>query len=230
MTPFKRILAVPACAALSLLTVPAMAQDAKPASYLDLFYVAKADLEVDDFQFDKGDGFGAKGRFTIMDTAFLSAEYQNNEYDPFERQNAGGILGPTTTRFEVEVETIRAGAGLYFAETPFFVMGEYIDYEAELSTTGNEADEDTVGDDVDDDGFGVHGGIDGKFGEALGLQAQIGYVDIGTVGDGMEFLVGASFSFNPGFGVFADYRRSELKDDSKTTPEDLRVGLRLAFR
>lgn len=229
----KKYFTVPACAALSLLALPAMAQNsaqgARPASYLDLYYVAKADLDVNDFEFDDGDGFGGKGRFTLADTFFLSGEYQNNEYDPFEEQG-GTVLNPITTRYEVEIETFRIGGGVYFAETPFFVAGEYIDYEAEVSTTGSENEEETVGEDTDDSGFGVHAGVDGTFGPGVGLHAQVGYVDIGDVGDGVEFLVGGSFSFTPGFGIFADYRRADLKNgDDNFEPADLRVGLRLSF-
>lgn len=220
------------CAALSLLPQLSFAQavpnSAANPSYLDLYYVGVAELEVGDFEFDDGDGFGVKGRFRLGNPLFLSAEYQNSEYDPFDVDN-DGLLGGSTTRYETELETFRAGLGVHLAETPFFVMGEYIGLESELSTTGSEGDEETIGDDYDESGFGAHAGIDGRFGQVLGLHAQIGYVDVGDSGDGLEYLAGLSFAFTPGIGVFADYRHTDLEEDVDTQLSDARVGLRISF-
>lgn len=209
---------------------PVLAAPTTP-SYLDLYYVGIAELEADDVEFDDGDGFGAKGRFMVTPDIFLSAEYQNSEYDPFNAQTTDVFGQVFNRRFEIEVETFRVGGGVHFAESPFFVMGEYIGFEAELSTTGSEGDEEVVGEDSDESGFGVHGGIDGQFNEMLGLHAQIGYIDVGDVGSGVEALIGASLSFNPGLGVFVDYRYSDLEEgNSQTELTDVRVGLRVSFR
>ncbi|MGQ0698358.1 MAG: outer membrane protein [Panacagrimonas sp.] len=218
-----------ALAALSLFSLPAQAQnETLTPSYLDLYYIALADLEIDDFEFDDGDGYGAKGRFMILDNLFISGEYQNSEYDPFDRET-GGVLGGAT-RFEVEVESYRGGLGFYFGDSPFFVMGEYIGFEAEVSTTGEEDDEEGLGDDLDETGYGAHAGIDGTFGTGFGFHAQGGYVDLGDAGDGLELLGGVSYSFNPGIGLFADYRYTQLEDDVETDLADARVGLRISFR
>lgn len=225
-------LAATAAGALALTPLPTVAASSVTLpSYLDLYYVAMADVEVNDFEFDDGDGFGAKAHLVLPgDLLFLTGEYQNNEYDPFKRSTTDVLGGVTDTRYEIEVETLRAGLGMHFAQTPFYIRGEYIGYEGEVSTTGNETDEETIGEDQDEDGYGVHAGIDGMFSEALGLYAQVGYVDIGDVGNGFEGLVGASLSFGSALGVFVDYRYSDLeKKDSTTEVSDARVGLRLLF-
>lgn len=225
MSPARFSLAIPAFAALALLSQPARAVETP--SHLDLYYVAKADYEIEDFKFDDGSGYGAKGRFMILDDLFIAGEYQNNEYDPFDSDN--GLFGGGT-RVDVEIESYRGGLGLYFADSPFYVLGEYIGYETQFSTKGSENNEESIGEDADGSGYGAHAGIDGQFGGGLGLHAQAGYVDIGDAGDGFEFLVGAGFSFTPGLGVFADYRRTELEDGNvDSTLEDIRVGLRLSF-
>ncbi|MGQ0622630.1 MAG: hypothetical protein ACT4QA_22440 [Panacagrimonas sp.] len=207
-----------------LLPAAAMAQEKTP-SYIDLYYVALADLEVNDFKFDNGDGYGGKGVF-VLGNLFIAGEYQNLEYDPFDRDN--GVFGGET-RVEVEVESYRGGLGVYLGDSPFYVMGEYIGFESEFSTTGEEDDEEGLGEDIDGDGYGVHAGIDGTFGGAIGLHAQAGYVDVGDAGDGFEWLAGGSFSFTPGIGVFADYRDSDLEKDVDLSLQNVRVGLRISF-
>lgn len=228
MTRTPLSVAISALATLSFASLPARAAEVMTPSYLDLYYVAIAELELDDFDFDDGDGYGAKGRFMLLDNLFLSGEYQNSEYDPFDRDD--NVLPGGETRFEVEIETYRGGLGFYFGDSPFFVMGEYIGFESEFSTTGEEDDEEGLGDDFDETGYGAHAGIDGTFGEGLGLHAQVGYVDVGDAGDGIEYLGGISFAFTPGIGLFADYRYTDLEEDIDSTLKDARVGLRISFR
>lgn len=209
--------------------MPARAAEVMTPSYLDLYYIALAEVEFgDEFEYEEGDGYGAKGRFMILDNLFLSGEYQNSEYDPFDFDDGSPFRD--ATRIEIEIETYRGGLGFYFGDTPFFVMGEYIGYEVEVSTTGDERDEERLGDDIDETGFGAHAGFDGVFGENFGLHAQAGYVDFGDAGDGLELLGGLSFSFTPGIGVFADYRYTALDEDIETDIADARVGLRISFR
>jgi opacity protein-like surface antigen len=48
--------------------------------------------------------------------------------------------------------------------------------------------------------------------------------------DGLEYVVGLGLNLDRNFGLFADYRVSELEDDNgKTTAEDVRAGLRFRF-
>ncbi|MGQ0503215.1 MAG: hypothetical protein ACT4P0_11515 [Panacagrimonas sp.] len=211
----------------SFTALPARAaEEGVTPSHLDLYYIANADLEINDFEFDDGDGYGAKALFMLGKNFFLTGEYQNSEYDPVNRETGGPLGG--STRTEVEIESYRGGLGVYIADSPFFVRGEYIGLESELSTSGDEDDEETLGDDFDENGWGAHAGIDGAFG-GLGLHGQVGYVDVGDAGDGIEWLGGASFAFNPGLGIFADYRRTELENDDETTLQDFRLGLRVSF-
>lgn len=224
--PLALIAPLSSFAAAAFLPVAASANTTLP-SYLDLFYAAASEIEIGDADFDDGDGYGAKGRFVLPGGLFFAGEYQNLEYDPFDVDN-GGLLGGST-RFEIELESWRAGLGYHLAETPFYLLGEYIGYESEFSTTGAEADEETLGDDIDESGYGVHAGINGRLTDFLALNGQIGYVDVGDAGDGMEYLVGASLGFGSSLGLFADYRFTDLEEDVDTEISGFRVGLRLAF-
>lgn len=220
--------------AAALLAAPLPA--ALAGSSLDLYYVGITELEVDntaggDFSFDDGDGYGAKGRFKLTDELFLAGEYQNVEYDELSFDSGTPSVSSDDVGLERELETWRAGLGYQFAETPFYLKGEYIGLESELSTTGDEGDEDEVGGDIDEDGFGAHLGATGQPMEKLSLTAQIGYLDIGDV-DGLEYLIGAALHFTDRFGIFADYRYTSLSgdgDDYELNLSDARVGLRLMF-
>lgn len=201
------------------------------ASFIDGFYVADAQVKTDTVDFENGDGYGVKLRAMAGSNAFFTAEYMNNEYDPFTLTFSDGtLLGSRSERFEVEVETFRAGLGLHLPESPAYLRGEYVGYEAEISTTGSESDERVVGDPDREHGFGVHVGAIGRVGERLWFNAEVGYLDINDVGNGAEFLGGAGVDLIPGFGVFADYRYSSLREDGDDLEfGDLRVGLRASF-
>jgi hypothetical protein len=201
------------------------------ASFIDGFYVADASVEAEDVEFKEGDGYGVKLRGMATPEVFVTAEYMNNEYDPFEVSIDGGVLGGVQSeRFEIEVETFRIGLGAHLPQTPMYLRGEYVGYEAELSTTGSEGDEEIVGGQDREDGFGAHLGFIGRYGERFWLQAEAGYLDINDVGDGVELLGGAGVDFVPGFGLFADYRYSKLKEQGDELEfGDFRVGLRASF-
>lgn len=222
--------------ALLMAVLAAAPLSAFAGSNLDLYYVGISELEIEgtaggDFSFDDGDGYGAKGRFKLTDEFFLTGEYQNVEYDEVSFDNGTPNLAFDDLGLERELELWRAGLGYQFAETPFYLHGEYVGVASELSTTGAEDDEDTVGGDIDEDGYGAHLGVKGEVTDAFSLTAEIGYLDIGEV-DGPEYLVGAALSFSDKLGIFADYRYSALAGDDDgydLNLGDARVGLRLMF-
>jgi opacity protein-like surface antigen len=220
--------------AAALIAAPLTAAHA--ASNVDLYYVGISELETEgapagDFKFDEGDGYGAKVRFHLNDMLFLSGEYQNVEFDEVEYDRGTPNIPLDDLGLEREIETWRAGLGFQFVDTPFYVLGEYIGLESELSTNGSEDDEETLGDDFDENGFGAHLGAKGNVTEMLTLNAQIGYVDVGDT-NGLEYLVGAGLNFTPNLGIFADYRYTSLDGDDSSIDlnlTDARVGVRLTF-
>lgn len=221
----------PICAALASFLLPS-ASYATGASFIDAFYVADARVESNDgVDFDDGDGYGFKARGMLGESLFFTAEYMNNEYDPFRITFVDALPGTTRSeRFEVEIETFRAGLGVHLPESPGYVRAEYIGYEAEISTTGSEDDEEVVGDADREDGFGVHVGAIGRFAERFWLNAEVGYVDINDVGSGAQFLGELGVNIVGGLGAFAGYRYFQLRDDGDRLEfGDARVGLRYSF-
>jgi opacity protein-like surface antigen len=201
------------------------------ASFVDGYYVADAEVAGGNADFDDGDGFGLKARAMLGDNLFLTGEYMNNEYEPFDLTFVDGLLGGSRTeRFEIEVETFRAGLGIHMPESPVYLRGEYVGYEAEISTTGSESDERVAGNADREDGFAVHLGTMGRLGERVWLHGEAGFLNINDVGEGVELLGGLGFDFTPGFGVFADYRYSNLSERNDDLEfRDARVGLRMSF-
>jgi hypothetical protein len=221
-------LIVAAATAFLLNTAPSRATG---ASFIDGFYTADARVQSDGVDFDDGDGYGLKARAMLGENLFFTAEYTNNEYDPFRLTFQDGPLGALRReRFEVEVEMFRAGLGMHLPNSPAYLRGEYIGYEAEISTTGSEDDEEVVGEADREDGFGVHVGALGRFSERFWLNAEAGYVDINDVGSGAQFLGEIGLDIVQGFGAFAGYRYFQLRDDGDRLEfGEARVGLRLSF-
>jgi opacity protein-like surface antigen len=202
-----------------LAIVPSMAMASQAGNAVDVYYISSG-AEIGDgsgFSLDgDGDGFGAKGAFAIADRWFLNAEYQSADND-------FSIMGVDGT---IEVEQLRLGIGHSIPlneQASFYVLGEFI--RAEL---GLESADIGVSESGSESGFGVHAGIQLNVTDAFGLNGRIGYVDID--GDGLEYLIGASYKFTPQVGLFADYRVTELSADGADLDlDDLRVGARFSF-
>ncbi|MEW6167734.1 MAG: outer membrane beta-barrel protein [Pseudomonadota bacterium] len=214
---------------------------AQAGSVLDLYYVGVSNLEYEDtpagdFEWDEGDGYGVKGRFALSDSGFalsdsvfLTGEYQNVEYDEISFDTGALIGGEIGVQQELEIW--RAGLGYSFADTPFYLQGEYVGLEAQLTSDGSEDDEESIGDDFDEDGWAAHVGAKGMVTEMLSVHAEIGYVDLGEAA-GLEYLAGAGLHFSEHVGIFADYRMTTLEGDDENYDVNLgdaRVGLRLLF-
>ncbi len=181
---------------------------------VDAYYVLAGDLEVNGSAFDNGDGYGGRAQLQFSDFGFITAEYQANDYSSLEGTSIDGQL-----------TAIRAGLGFDLgANNPFYVRGEYVDFEFESSPT-------ILGADRDDSGYGIHVGAAGSLSEALGVYAEVGYLDVGDFGDGMEYMVGALLSLSGGSGLFVDYRYSSLTGDHDVEQKlgDIRTGVRIAF-
>lgn len=151
---------------------------------------------------EDGDGFGVKGMGRISDLAFVYGEYQAVDYD-----DSNG-----------EVDQLRAGLGYTFLRQQN--MDLYGKLELVHLDYGNE----------DDTGFGAHAGASFAVAPALDLKAQIGWVDVDNT-DGVEYLIGAAYDLNPQWGVFTDYRLSDLETSGGGDFEvsDWRIGARFNF-
>ena len=202
----------PIAAALSRSLAPALSF-AATTNNLDIYYVPSADIDIDvdggGEASDDGDGYGIKGEFQFSDQAFFTGEYQSVDYD-----DAG------------DLDQIRAGVGYVPFEWPLYGRVEYIHVEGEL----NDLPADLTADDVDEDGYGVHVGSSGYLLPQLAGYVEVGYVDIGDFGDGLQATGGVSYDFSPMVGVFAEYRYMDLSADP-LDPEigEARAGVRFNF-
>lgn len=198
-----------------LLLAAPLAASAASMDYLDAYYIPDSTLEIendtDSIESEEGDGFGVKLATMLGENVFLAGEYQSTDNE----QLAGSAVNAT-------VDSARIGLG-YNTSTPFYGLLEYINYEAEVeSGLGSGSDSES--------GFGAHIGANIDLFEYLTLDARAGYLDIGD-SDGFEYLAGVGLNLDKNFGLFVDYRVTELetKDDLTLTVQDLRTGFRFRF-
>lgn len=195
--------------------VSASALAAPSLGYVDVYGVAKFDLNVDvngagDLDFE-GDGYGIKGAFTFADRFFASAEYQKVDYELDER-GANNVA-------DSDFDQLRAGLGTRFEDGPalFYARGEYL--KLELSAGGES---------VDEDGYGIHAGVRGENGR-LGVTVEGGYLDVGDF-DGFEWLVEADYRMFDLIGLFVGYRWTQLSDNGVDLEfSDIRAGATFYF-
>ncbi len=189
------------CAGL-LAAAPMAGMAAGVGNQVDLYYISGG---IDAGGDDDGDGFGLKGQFAFADNLFFNGEYQSVGYDDSD----------------VDLDQLRLGVGYNTslnAQTVLYGLAEF----ARIKIDGGGSESES--------GFGLHAGLQYNMTEAFGLNARIGYVDIGDFGDGVEFLVGASFEFSKPFGAFIDYRVTQLDGDfGDVDLDDFRVGIRFTF-
>lgn len=224
---FRKTLVLAALAA-----VPMTAAHA--ASQLDVYYtpytLLKGDSDSGSVKFDNGDGYGAKGRFGLIDNVFASLEYERNTYDSISI-NGTGIFVPDS-KIRDKTEEYRGGIGYMVPTTPFYVEGEYIRLDNKQKITFDNGGAAESNNDTNE-GWGAHLGAQGKvLSDYITLNAEIGYVDVGH-GDGLEVLGGLAFNVTQNLGVFADYRLTSLTGGGDNNPatrlEEARVGARLTF-
>lgn len=195
----------------ALLAAPVAAQAADMA-HLDVYYIVDSTLEFDfngaaTVESDDGDGFGVKLAAMLGESVFVAGEYQSSDN---EFANA-----------RATVETARIGLG-YKTSWPIYVLAEYVSNELKIDQTLFPVE-------GDEDGWAGHIGLKADLVEFLTLDARVGYLDVGE-SDGLEYLVGIGLNLDRNFGLFADYRVSELENDGgESSVEDIRAGLRFRF-
>jgi hypothetical protein len=170
---------------------------------------------------NEADGWGVKGRFAFVESFFATGEYQRTSFD----SNA-------------DLNSWRAGAGFAFAAGDRFLpylQVQYITYELDVDTPG--------AGELDTDGGGVHLGAHFPVTDRWRLFGEVGYLRLDDA-DGWEAsagtavrLTGVDRATRFGFGLFADYRYTDLDVDTDITGvgssvfeiHQIRVGGRLEF-
>ena len=190
-----------------LLGVSAGASAAPGLNFVDGYFVPSAEVEFDNAGplidgTEDGDGFGARAALQFAPSLFVTGEYTANEYDN-----------------EAELDTVRVGLGL--GEGAGTGDGLYARIEYLNADDG-----------VEDESGGV-----GTLGYALllaprvRLYGEVGYQKFDEL-DGPEFLAGLAVQLAPNFGVFADYRSTQLEledTDIEISYDELRTGVRFYF-
>lgn len=195
----------------ALMAAPLAAQ-AGDMAHLDVYYIVDSTLEFDfngapAVESDDGDGFGVKLAAMLGESVFLAGEYQSTDNE---------FANATAT-----VETARIGLG-YKTAWPVYVLAEYVSNELKI-------DETLFPIEGDEDGWAGHIGVKAELVKFVTLDARVGYLDVGE-SDGLEYVVGLGLNLDRNFGLFADYRVSELENDGgETSVEDIRAGLRFRF-
>lgn len=156
-----------------------------------------------------GSGRNLRIRVPVPRGVFLQAEHQINRYDGFDRGNTQ----------PADLTLFRAGLGMRHPRWPVYGLVETIRQEVEFGIIET----------FESSGYGARVGIHG--GRRATYFAEVGYVDVGDFGSGLEYAIGGSFRMTPVFALFADYRVIEQEDDAGGAYElaDLRIGLRMNF-
>jgi hypothetical protein len=206
----------------ALFMLPATAMAGASGTYLDLFYLPNPEIEIDvsdpnccDFTttLEDGSGFGLRLRGALQDGLFIQGSYVATEFDTVTF--TGDISG--TADYSSEATELRAGVGFSIGDGPLYGLFEFIQQEID------------TGESFDDSGFGAHIGVQG--GERATFYAQVGYLDVGDFGDGIEFLIGGAIKVSDTVALFADYRNAKQDDGEggEATITDLRAGARFHF-
>lgn len=218
-------------AAVLLTSVSAAAQDAAPQAtpapetvqykeyngFIDLYKAPSAKLAFKDStgsitltpqELNTEGGKGTGGRVRIpLGNLFFQGEFLDVDYDGFK-----GMANSATT-----AKSGRLGLGYMPAGRPVYALIEHISETVEVG----------IIEQFSAKGYGAHVGIQG--GGRLRYYAQLGYVDVGDFGSGVEYMIGGAYGLSRAFALFADHRVSKQEDDAGGMYEfaDTRVGFRI---
>lgn len=129
-----------------------------------------------------GDGFGIKGSTELAPSIHVFSGLQNLGLDN-----------------GADIDTLNIGVGLNWS------LSDNADVVGGLSYERMD-----VG--PSESGFGVSGGLRGRVGDYLELNAGVKYSDIGDFGDTFTYTAGARWYFTPNFAVGADFNKIDLGD------------------
>jgi opacity protein-like surface antigen len=200
--------------ALLLLPLSAYAAEGLSYSYAEFNYITNEDVDISGVGSDDDDGWNFNASFAIDDTFFVNGSYSDASIDSF---GGSGV--------DLDLNNLSIGVG---GRNPLSDMLDvygvlsYEDFEADVSGPGGSGS-------LDEDGFGIAGGLRGKVTDALELNGQVKYTDVGDA-DGWGFKVGGLYAFAPNWGVNADYSSSDLEESGGDVDfDEFRVGLRYIF-
>lgn len=145
------------------------------------------------------DGFGVKGSVGFNDSFYGFASYETGEDS------------------NIDLNQTIVGAGWHTSgDTQWFVEAAYVNNEIDYGSGFN----------FDDDGYSVAGGVRAAVSDKFELNAELNYTDVGDFGDGFGAGVGALFSFNDTWGIYASYDYSDRSDFDLNT---WGLGVRASF-
>jgi len=193
--------------AFAMLAGSGLATAADAIGHVDFYYVPDTKMRVPinpgngHLDSDGGKGFGIQGRFFFRPQVFIDGQYQASSYD--------GIGGDGVA---FDIDWLRAGIG-HSTPMNLYVLGQLVRIEGQSAETG----------------FGLQVGYHTDLGNPWELRVQVGYLDVGDVGDGFELLIGGAFELTKPVRFFADYRVTTLENVDKLQFFDVLAGIRLRF-
>ncbi len=190
-------------ACLGVVLAAPLAVQAADMAYLDVYYIPDSSLEIESggATVESNDGDGFGAK--------LAAMLGESVFVAAELQSVDYTFASTTAR----LDTRRIGLG-YKTPWPVYGLAEYVRNDTEADDEG---------------GYAVHLGVKADLIRWVTLDARVGYQDVGEA-DGLEYLVGLGLNVDSNFGLFVDYRVSELNTDSADAKaEDVRAGMRFRF-
>jgi hypothetical protein len=186
------------------------------AGYLDGYYIPLSALTIEQggSSVDKdGFGYGGRGLLPVGQYLGLTAEDQESKFHAVNstvRQfRIGGGPALSIDRFHIQT----------------MLLGEYVSTNLRVG-----------GAIIQPDGYGAHLRAAWYPFKGFSVYGQGGYLNL-RAGDqsltlsGPEFTAGVAYVFLGDFGVFADYRYTQLEDSNSNKFElgDLRTGIRWSF-
>ena len=133
------------------------------------------DVEIDDSSVD-GDGIRLEGSTQVGDTFFVSAEYEDYDFD-----------------FDIDGNVFELGGGYFHTMSPdldFVATGQFVQVEVE---------------DQDDDGLGIGGGIRARLADSLEVDAMLNWVDFDDIGSDTYVDLRGRYYFNDQFAVSLNF-------------------------
>lgn len=139
-----------------------------------------------------GDGFSIKGATELAPSVHVFSGLTNLDFEE------AGV--------DLEMDTMSIGVGLNWG------LSDNADLVGGLSYERVKVASDFLGASDSDSGFGVSGGIRGRVGNSLELEAGIKYADFGNGGDLLTYSAGGRWYFTPNFAAGVEFNKIDLGD------------------
>ncbi|MGW8368790.1 MAG: hypothetical protein ACWGPN_08935 [Gammaproteobacteria bacterium] len=173
----KKLLALTTCTALAAPGM-ALAQEGFDYRYFEVGFV---DVEIDDTSID-GDGIRLEGLHEFGDSFFLSAKYEDYDFD-----------------FDIDGSSLQIGGGYihpFSADLHFVAKGQYAQVEVN---------------NYDDDGIGIGGGVRTRLTDTIEVDAMLNWFDFDDGGSDTyidlrgRYYINQRFAVSLSFDIGSDY-------------------------